>query len=436
MKLNVNHKKVFTHEGGKAVETTPYETLKRTVLACMLFEDNFYESGVKVAERIEQLCTQVKASQIIELALIAAQKYHLRHIPLMMIKQALKADHKGLNLSDVINKIIVRPDMITDLLALYWKEGKKPLPNQLKKGIAKAFTKFDAYQLAKYNRDNPIKLRDALFMCHAKPKDEEQATIWKQLVDKSLPSPDTWEVRLSAGENKKESFQELLFKGKMGKLAILRNLRNMKEAGIPKESVAHELLRNPKEMLPFQYLAAAKECVEWEDIVDKSMIQACGLKPKLMGRTIVLVDVSGSMSAPISAKSKMTCMDAACGMAILLRECTPDLQMYTFSEKIVPVPPRQGMALRDALTKSQYPSATYLGAALNYIIQSGISFERIIVITDEQCQDSIPHMPMKHNYILNVCSNENGVGNKNQWVTITGFSEASIDFIREYEEIK
>ena len=152
-------------------------------------------------------------------------------------------------------KYAERPDQMTDLLALYWKNGRIPLANQLKIGLAKAFTRFDEYQLSKYNRDNPIKLRDVLFLCHAKPKDEEQAALWKRLVNKELKTADTWETRLSSGEDKKESFYELLTTHRMGKLAILRNLRKMKESGIEKKLVSDELMRNMKEMLPFQYFA-------------------------------------------------------------------------------------------------------------------------------------------------------------------------------------
>ena len=432
MKVNVACR-IETFEGGKAVETSPYERLKRTVLACMLFEDSFYEDGVKAADRIKELCEKCSALQICNLALEAATKYHLRHVPLQLIVEALKHKEKHTWFSDTIYSIITRPDQMTDLLALYWRDGKKPLAHQLKRGLAKAFTKFDEYQLSKYDRDNPIKLRDVLFLCHAKPIYEGQSELWKRLVNKQLKTADTWETRLSAGEDKKESFEELLISHKMGKLAILRNLRNMKDAGISKELVAHELLRNLKEMLPFQYLAAAQECPQWEDIIDPAMIKACSLKPKLMGKTFVLVDVSGSMLCGVSGKSKMSRMDAACAMAILLKECCPDCEIYTFSNEFKPIPPRQGMALRDAINSSQIYSGTYLGMCLNHVLNSKSKYDRLIVITDEQATDDIPRMPKGKNYILNIAGYQNGIGEKNNFLTITGFSEASIDYIREVE---
>lgn len=434
MKLNIR-KPVFTHEGGKAVTTNAYETLRRTTLACMLFEENFYEDGQKAVDRIIELCQKCTCEQVLTVAWDCARNYHLRHIPLQILVEALKKKDKPSNFSDIIEAIITRPDMITDLLALYWKDGRKSLANQLKKGLAKAFQKFDEYQLSKYNRDNPIKLRDVLFLCHAKPKDDAQASLWKRLINNELKTADTWETRLSAGEDKKESFQELLQEHKMGKLAILRNLRNMRDAGVHKGLVVDELLRNMKPMLPFQYLAAARECPAWEDVIDASMIQAAALNPKLPGRTIVIVDVSGSMDKPISEKSKMLRLDAACGMAILLREICEQFEVYSFSEGIVEVPPRNGMALRDAIVSSQPHSGTYMGKTLQHIKDNATDYDRLIVITDEQSQDDVPKMPKKKNYILNIAGYQNGIGNKNNWTTITGFSEASIAYIMEYEKI-
>ena len=105
-------------------------------------------------------------------------------------------------------------------------------------GLARAFTKFDAYQLAKYDSDRGrIKLRDVLFLCHAKPKDAEQAAVWKKLVENTLEFPDTWEVALSAGKDKRENFERLLRESKLGGMAVLRNLRLMLAAGV--DAVAH-----------------------------------------------------------------------------------------------------------------------------------------------------------------------------------------------------
>lgn len=460
MKINTPAPDTFTHGGAKAAHASLYEQLKRTVLACMLFEDNFYEDGKTCAQRIEELCSKCTKRQILDLATLASDKYLLRHIPLKLIVEAFKKNEPCSQMKDVIAYICKRPDQMTDLVALYWKDGKKPLPAQLKLGISKAFLKFDEYQLAKYNRDNPIQLRDIAFLCHVKVGYflKDKGRLIANLVNEEyypektksgfqvketygidgkpgLKTPDTWEVALSSGKDKAETWNRLLSEKKLGKLALLRNLRNMLNSGIDPRLVAETLLGNKQQLLPFQFLAAAKECPQWEGMIDQSMIQSCQSKPKLQGKTIVLVDVSGSMDSPTSSKSKIMRMDAACGLAILLRECCDQVQFFTFSDSIVPIPNRQGMALRDSLVNSQPHGGTYIGRALQAIISNQMAFDRMIIITDEQSNDPIPQVQRSKNYILNVGTYQNGVGSNNNWTTISGFAEASIDYISELESL-
>nr|GFD57715.1 hypothetical protein [Tanacetum cinerariifolium] len=57
--------------------------------------------------------------------------------------------------------------------------------------------RFDGYQMAKYNRDGAVRLRDALFLVHPNAKDEAQQALFNQLVRGELPTPYTWETELS-----------------------------------------------------------------------------------------------------------------------------------------------------------------------------------------------------------------------------------------------
>lgn len=76
-----------------------------------------------------------------------------------------------------------------------------------------------------------------LFLCHAKPRDEAQAAVWKRLIWGRLTTPDTWEVTLSSGAEKGQAWERLLREQKLGALALLRNLRNMREAGVDESLV-------------------------------------------------------------------------------------------------------------------------------------------------------------------------------------------------------
>src|SRR5215469_15637799 len=223
---------VRTHEGAVAQKVDAKSELRRTVLTCLLWEDTFYEKGNHIAKRLAALAAENKPEVVAALAREARDEMQLRHAPLFLVRELARRKGAGKLVADALETIIQRADELGEFVALYWKEKKQPLSAGAKRGLARAFTKFDAYQLAKYNRDSVVKLRDVLFLCHAKPKDAEQAAVWKKLVENTLESPDTWEVALSAGKGKREVFERLLGEGKLGGLAVLRNLRLMLAAGV------------------------------------------------------------------------------------------------------------------------------------------------------------------------------------------------------------
>jgi len=420
-----------THEGVPARNISSELQLRRSALACLLWEDQFYEDGVEIAGRIQSLVPKVKAEIVAALAIEARSKMKLRHVPLLLVREMARLKTHRELVSRTLALVIQRADELAEFVAIYWKDGRNPLSAQTKKGLAEAFRKFDEYQLAKYDHSGPIRLRDVLFLCHAKPRDAEQAALWKRLIEGELQTPDTWEVALSSGADKREAWERLLRERKLGALALLRNLRNMKQAGVDESLVLDGIeSMNIGRVLPFRFLAAARYAPQWEESLERVMLASLKGQEKLPGRTVLLVDVSGSMMAALSRRSEMLRTDAAYGLAILLREICEKATTFTFSDDLVEVPPRRGFALRDALDASQPHSATYLGRALEKIREK---YDRIIVITDEQAHDRVPG-PRGRGYVINVASNKNGVG-YGPWTHIDGWSEAVVEYIRVLEQM-
>ena len=157
-----------------------------------------------------------------------------------------------------------------------------------------------------------------------------------------------------------------------------------------------------------------------------------GRTARLAGHTVLLVDVSGSMEAPISQRSEMRRTDAAYGLAILLREIAEKVTIYTFSDEAKLVPSRRGMALRDALDKSQPHAGNLPGRGAEQVeADCREGYDRLVVITDEQSHDQVP-APRGKGYVINVASNRNGVG-YGEWTHIDGWSEAVVEYIAELE---
>lgn len=419
-----------THEGAPARALTPEQELRRSVLACLLWEDGFYESGTSIADRIAALVPTVPAEKVAALAVEARSQMHLRHAPLFLVREmARHASHRPF-VRATLAAIIQRADELAEFLAIYWKDKKQPLAKSVQRGLADAFGKFSAYQLAKYNRDNPVKLRDVLFLSHAKPKDETQKAVWKQLVDGELPAPDTWEVELSAGKDKRETWTRLLTENKLGAMALIRNLRNMTEAKVD-DALIRSALRGmkPDRVLPFRFIAAAGVAPRFLPELESAMLANLEGQASLPGMTIVLVDVSGSMNDRLSAKSDMTRMDAAAGLAIFAREICESARVLTFSDRLAEVPAYRGLALVDAVKRSQPNSVTRLGEAVLRVNQE--PHDRLIVITDEQSDDRVGG-PKAKGYMVNVAMHKPGVG-YGPWFHIDGWSDRVLDYIRAVE---
>jgi 60 kDa SS-A/Ro ribonucleoprotein len=435
-----------THEGAPARHISAELQLRRSVLACLLWEKQFYEDGVEIAGRIAELVPKVAAEKVAALAIEARERMKLRHAPLLLVREmARHKSHRGL-VAETLDRVIQRADELTEFVAIYWKDGRVPLSGQVKKGLAAALPKFDEYQLAKYDRGGPIKLRDVLFLSHAKPRYDKQAGVWKKLIWGRLATPDTWEVALSAAgatedgdkaRDKRAVWERLLSENKLGALALLRNLRNFREAGVD-EALVLTALRgmNTQRLLPFRFLAAARYAPQWEEAIEQAMLASLATQSKLPGNTALLVDVSGSMTVPLSRRSEMQRLDAAYGLAVLLREISEKVAVYSFSDDLAALPARRGFALRDAIDQSQRHNGTQLGKAVEELHRRAERnhderYDRLIVITDEQAHDTVP-APKAKGYVVNVASYKNGVG-YGKWMHIDGWSESVIEYIRELE---
>jgi hypothetical protein len=322
----------------------------------------------------------------------------------------------------------------------------RPIPAPLRRGMLRALNSFDTYQLSKYQKKGrDISLKDVIILLHPDPggypNDKqspgvgpERANLFKSILEGTVEPPLTWEVELSKGKDKKETFRRLIEEKKLGAMAFLRNLRGMNEAGLHQNWIREKLSKLPDKaisrVLPFRYIAAAVAAPWAEAELEQLMFRRTADSQVLMGDTAILVDCSGSMTANLSSKGTMTCNDAACGLAMLLRETCENILPVAYGTDCEVVPPRRGFALRDAIRSARVGHATYIGRTIDAIWHN-YQPDRMIVVTDEQSHDVVPQ-PNTKLYIVNVQPYKRGVG-YNRWVQIDGWSDSIIEYIRELE---
>lgn len=412
-----------THEGAPAKRISKRDELCRSVMTCLLWEDNAYESGISVGKRIADLCIKVPREDVIDLAIEAKYDMGLRHVPLWMVVSAKIFD------KSVLKKLIRRTDDMAELLFMYWLDGKKPIPNQMKKALAERINEFSEYQLVKYQgKKKNISLKDLIILTHPKPENKKRADLYKSILEGTATPPDTWEVQLSKGADKKETFERLISEDKLFALAFLRNLRGMQEAGVANIKEGFDKIDFSK-VLPYQFVQSAKYIPSMEDRIEEKMLEVLDGMEKLPGKTLLLVDVSGSMSSNISSGT-ISRSEAAQGVTILARELFNDIGIYIFGNTVRAVPNRRGFALGELVQCRS--ECTYLGRAVSNMNQEG--YDRLIVITDEQSHDAVPNpLPGSKAYIVNVANNKNGVG-YGKWLHIDGWSHHVLRYISEYEK--
>ena len=441
--------------GALAAKQSNTALLRRAVLANLLWEDVAYMDGVKVAKEIQRLIPLCPAIDVYNIALEARTMQKLRHTPLFLAVEMCKYPEHKMFVQDLLPQIITRADMLTDFLAIYWKDGKKPIANQAKKGLAKAFHNFNEYKFAKYDRDAAIKLRDVMFLCRPKPENQYEQDLFKKVADRTLATPETWEVLLSTGKDKKESWTKLITEGKIGGLAMLRNIANMRKANVDKKVINEGLEKLKSSMLmPLDFLIANKMNPGFSRQIEDAMINSYANLPKLKGKTLFIVDVSGSMGARMSEKSDFTRYDAACAMAMLAANQCEDYEIvctagndytHTGAHRNIPYP-QKGFGIFEQIREANRNigrGGLFTRQCLEWCNDKfkGQKFDRIIVFSDSQDCDfperGIPKPFGTYNYICDISAHTKGVNYKGAWdAEISGFSEHFITFIAATEGIQ
>ncbi|MBR3973513.1 MAG: TROVE domain-containing protein [Oscillospiraceae bacterium] len=337
---HTNTNKTVNRSGFTAYSMSTKKHLMTAVLASMFGEEKYYGSTDNdIVTQAESLCATEPAF-VSKLACYARRVFNLRSVSHVLT--CVVARHAAEFTRQTVRGIVRRPDDITEVMACYVSMYGKPFPNAMKREIAEVIQKFDEYQLAKYNGGNKeFKLRDVLRITHPTPKCQEVEALFRKLLDDELATPYTWETELSARGNTKEVWDELIASGKVGYMALLRNLRNIVNAKAALEPVL-KIIADPEQVkksrqLPFRFFSAYR-VLERENLMTPEIHQAlesavCASvdnMEKIPGRSLIAVDVSSSMGQNISAKSDVRCCDIAALFGALANRLCEDATVCYF----------------------------------------------------------------------------------------------------------
>ena len=432
MKYNSMLKEMKTeknYEGARAYAMTPELELYSAVVTASL-SDTFYEKQDERVDRIVQLIRKVSPEFVARLAVYTRTEMHLRSIPLLLLVELAKI-HNGDDLvARAVEKTVLRADEIMELLMCYqWRnpsgDARKKLgrlSRQIQNGLQKAFNRFDEYQFAKYDRDGlEVKLRDALFLVHPKAKDEQQQAIFDKIVNRQLEVPYTWETELSSlgqqrfdSEEKKqeavrEKWEELINSGKLGYMALMRNLRNMLQADVSlleMQKVASRLSDAEQvaksKQFPFRYLSAYREIEKVNSAQTATLMNALEAAVKCSAsniegfdentRVLLASDVSGSMWSPISQRSTIRNYDIGILLSMLLRSRCKQVVAGIFGEdwKVVNMPSDNILMATRQLERlgNTMGFSTNGYKVVNWLMEQNMMMDKVMMFTDMQMWDS------------------------------------------------
>ena len=420
---------LLNHEGAKAYAMTPELELYTAVVTASL-SDTFYEKQDARMDRIAQLIGKVSPEFVARLAVYTRTEMHLRSIPLLLLVELAKV-HNGDDLvARAVEKTVLRADEIMELLMCYqWRNPSghpvkklNKLSRQIQNGLQRAFNRFDEYQFAKYDRDNlEVKLRDALFLVHPKAKDDNQQALFDKIVKGELETPYTWETELSAlGQQKfesdehrqeafREKWEELINSGKLGYMALMRNLRNMLQADVSlleMQKVA-SMLSNAERVakskqLPFRYLSAYREIERVDSTHTTALMNALETAVKCSAaniegfdentRVLLASDVSGSMGTLVSARSTVRNYDIGILLSMLLRNRCKQVVAGIFGDdwKVVNMPNDNIlMATRQLENLCNTVGFSTNGyKVVDWLIEQNMVMDKVMMFTDMQMWDS------------------------------------------------
>jgi 60 kDa SS-A/Ro ribonucleoprotein len=399
------------YEGGQAFALSPPMELYQRVATCLVKEPKFYgkvdDEGKRILELIDKVGTQ-EPELILQLASHARNLLHLRSIPVALLAEAsLKNDTKKF-VKEYTPSIVQRADELTEVLSYISSRlgsiGDKTkgtmVPHSLQKGLQKAVKKFSAYALSKYDRDNAsMSMKDMLRIIHAKP-DDKQSETFKKIIKGELESAETWEHILVTEGSSTESWEKAA--KIMPIMATLRNLRNLLDHDVSKETIAivcqrladRNIILNSKQF-PYRFLSAYREIPETNfnskaiiNAVDNAATIAIENVPEFNGRTAVFGDNSGSMDATVSGKSKIRNRDIGSMLAAICSLKSKDAICGVFGQTLNTL--RFSDSNRSVINRAEQLSNANVGhstnawLAISYLLLKKIKVDRIMIFSDEQ----------------------------------------------------
>lgn len=425
----------YTYNRGAGHSRDTKSELFLLAVSNMVGEDTFYEGKTERDQRYRDLIAKVVAvdpSWVARFVPFLRQEMNMRSASIVMAVEYVIAGGPGGR--KVVSDALQRPDEPSEAIGYYRSRKGRAIPQPIKRGVADAVRRLYSERNAiKYDGDSMgYRLGDVIDIVHPDPKAEWQSRLFRYLLDtrhgrddistegldtltayKALMAVPVSERRaLITGEG---AVQRLMDAGmtweslsgwlqgpmdgkawdaiipNMGYMALLRNLRNFEQAGISKESKALVIktLTDPEEVrkskqFPIRFYSAYKNVTGFGylEALEEALDLTVQNVPSFKGRTLILVDNSGSMGSGFSNRGTIEYRETAAlfGAALAKRAENADLVAYDTSSRRVSFDKSEPV-LKIAKAATYNGGGTDTFGVLNKVYNG---HDRVVILTDEQ----------------------------------------------------
>ncbi|WP_028936585.1 vWA domain-containing protein [Pseudonocardia spinosispora] len=443
-----------THQGAPGYVRDTRSELFLLAVTNMVGEDTFYESGGARDDRFTQLvhqATELDPEWTAKLLVWLRTEANLRSAALV---GAAEFAAKALELTipggrQVVASVLRRADEPGEMLAYWRSRHGRTVPMPVKRGVADGLVRlYTERSLLKYDSDaHGFRFGDVIELTHPTASAPWQNDLFRHALDRRhkrdnpipeslamlraraelmalapgdrrpvLDRDDAGEVLAAAGmtweslagwlQGPMDARAWSVVLPSMGYMARLRNLRNLDRAEVPDDVAGRvgDYLCDPGEVarsrqLPMRFLSAyrAAPSLRWSYPLEKALDLSLSGIPALAGRTLILVDTSGSMQAGFSQDGTVARWDAAVmfGLALAARCARPDVVSFS-SEYTYPgvapsprsrvFPRRRAESLLSGVRRWG-EEGFFLGAGTDTagaLAEHFAGHDRVVILTDEQ----------------------------------------------------
>ena len=447
--------KTVNKEGHVAYAMTDKAKLVTQVLCSFFDENQFYGKNTEDMTQTIKAVIAKEPQFVSNLAVFARRVFNMRSVSHVLTAYLAHETSGKPYVRRTVEGVTLRGDDLTEIMAFYLSAFGKPIPNSLRRAVANKLVTFDEYTLAKYKGDNKaVKMRDLICLCRPRPQTSKQEDLFKCCLENRLETPLTWESELSANGNNAETWEKLIDSGKVGYMALLRNLRNIIKVSPSNIQTVYDTIQDSERVkkskqLPFRFYSAYKAVADIAgskvfDVLESALESSVDNMPRLPGTTVIAVDVSGSMSSPVSSNSEVKCYEIAMLIGLLANRICENSYFYTFNNRLVKQAVSSKCNILETVRVAGCNGGTNMSLPFQKMIDDKINADRIIVLSDNMnnvglwCDSPTQHYADEYRRITNNDIWVHGVDLQGYGTQqfhgaktniIAGWSEKLLDFI-------